>query len=75
MSKVGWSKSSIAFFISDALNADNTLITSDAALSCKKRWKDTQCIKCFEWSPHVDWYKIPLSIEELIKEKEEVSGK
>ena len=39
MSKVGWSESSIAFFMSGALNAENTLITSDAGLPCKKMWK------------------------------------
>lgn len=49
----------------------NTFDTQGVCPNCKKRWKDTQCIKCFEWSPHEDWYIIPLNVEELAKEKQE----
>ncbi|MBC8111190.1 MAG: hypothetical protein H7Y04_09050 [Verrucomicrobia bacterium] len=56
----------------------NTFDTQGICPNCKKRWKDTQCPGpgfpggCGAWSPHVDWYKVSLNIDELfIEEKNE----
>ncbi len=34
----------------------NTFDTAGRCPNCGKVWKDTQCLKCQQWSPHLDWY-------------------
>jgi hypothetical protein len=50
----------------------NTFATQGICPGCGKRWKDTQCIQwnCQAWSPHVDWYVIPLNLGELLEAEE-----
>ena len=40
--------------------------------SCKKVWEYTQCIDCYKWSPHLDWYENLDDIVQEIKEEMEV---
>ena len=53
----------------------NTFETQGVCPKCNKRWLDTQCPGpgypggCGEWSPHVDWYNIPLNIESFFEQK------
>ncbi len=35
----------------------NTFITGGRCPSCGIIWKDTQCLSCRKWSPHIDWYR------------------
>lgn len=35
----------------------NTFDTGGRCPKCSKQWKDTQCLSCQQWSPHLDWYK------------------
>ena len=34
----------------------NTFDTAARCPKCHKVWKDTQCLSCLKWSPHLDWY-------------------
>ena len=42
--------------------------------NCKKQFKDTQCIACSEFSPHLDWYRNldAWLLQELQKIREQV---
>ena len=35
----------------------NTFDTAAKCPSCGKQWKDTQCLSCSKFSPHLDWYR------------------
>ena len=39
------------------LHAWNTFDTEGVCPACDRRWTETQCLGCQEWSPHRDWYK------------------
>ncbi len=34
----------------------NTFDTGGVCPGCMREWKDTQCLKCKQWSPHSEWY-------------------
>jgi hypothetical protein len=34
----------------------NTFDTRGICPGCDAKWRDTQCLRCQEWSPHEDWY-------------------
>jgi hypothetical protein len=34
----------------------NTFDTRGVCPSCGRKWAETQCLRCAEWSPHDDWY-------------------
>jgi hypothetical protein len=38
------------------LFAWNTFETGGRCPACQRQWHDTQCLECFEWSAHLDWY-------------------
>ena len=38
-------------------NVWNTFSTGGRCPGCGKIYKDTQCISCHKWSPHLDWYE------------------
>lgn len=44
----------------------NTFDTAAQCPACKKQWKDTCCLSCQEWSPHLDWYK---NLDEWLEEE------
>lgn len=35
----------------------NTFDTAGLCPACGKQWADTQCLRCHQWSKHVDWYE------------------
>jgi hypothetical protein len=35
----------------------NTFATSGRCPGCQHQWQWTSCLRCAEWSPHVDWYE------------------
>lgn len=35
----------------------NTFHTGGKCPRCKRQWEHTQCLNCWKWSPHIDWYK------------------
>jgi hypothetical protein len=35
----------------------NTFDTRGKCPQCSHRWLDTQCMACFQWSLHEDWYE------------------
>ena len=38
------------------LHVWNTFDTGGVCPACGHVWRDTQCRRCHEWSPHADWY-------------------
>jgi hypothetical protein len=36
----------------------NTFDTRGVCPACRFAWQDTQCLRCHEWSPHIEWYAI-----------------
>lgn len=34
----------------------NTFETMGRCPKCGKQWRDTCCLACSRWSPHLDWY-------------------
>ena len=34
----------------------NTFDTGGVCPGCDAAWKETQCLKCHQWSLHKDWY-------------------
>ncbi len=41
----------------NCLTRFDTFETTAICPNCKKQFKDTQCISCAEFSPHLDWYR------------------
>jgi hypothetical protein len=37
-------------------HAWNTFDTHGVCPSCATAWRETQCLRCNEWSPHEQWY-------------------
>jgi hypothetical protein len=35
----------------------NTFDTRGVCPSCRYAWRETQCLRCHQWSLHVDWYE------------------
>ncbi|WP_462264835.1 hypothetical protein [Mucilaginibacter sp.] len=56
----------------------NTFDTAGRCPQCSKIWKDTQCLECHCWNPHLDWYDgLDEAINKLkqeIKEAWELAG-
>lgn len=46
----------------------NTFETCGVCPQCGKNWEDTQCLACWQWSPHKDWYHETLP--DAVKEEE-----
>jgi hypothetical protein len=34
----------------------NTFDTRGICPACDAAWRETQCLRCQQWSPHDDWY-------------------
>lgn len=34
----------------------NTFETMGRCPQCGKQWRETCCLECKKWSPHLDWY-------------------
>jgi hypothetical protein len=39
-------------------SAWNTFETRGRCPSCDHQWRFTACLKCGDWSPHIEWYEI-----------------
>ena len=42
----------------------NTFETCGVCPGCGKDWKDTMCLACNGWSPHIEWYHEQALVEE-----------
>ena len=74
--KCQWKPDGAAHWMCTCGHSWNTFDTQGKCPACSKEWKMTQCPGpgypggCGKLSPHIDWYKIPLDIEELMEEIE-----
>lgn len=41
----------------ECLHSWNTFDTGGKCPSCGKQWLHTACLRCHQWSRHVDWYE------------------
>lgn len=56
----------------ECLHAWNTFDTAGRCPRCHRQWKDTQCLSCGAWSPHLDWYQdLDGQLEDALAEMEE----
>ncbi len=46
----------------------NTFDTHGRCPGCSQVWRDTQCLACYRWSKHHDWYR-DLPPVELLEEE------
>lgn len=46
--------------IGDCATVWNTFWTGGVCPGCGYAWRNTQCLRCGEMSPHKDWYHEPL---------------
>ena len=35
----------------------NTFETAGRCPACDRKWTDTACLRCGQWSPHEEWYE------------------
>lgn len=52
----------------------NTFWTRGICPGCSYAWQDTQCLACFEMSPHESWYHYPDDRDSEMSETEEDAG-
>ena len=73
--KCHWEPDGKAYWQCSCGHVWDTFSTQGVCPKCHKRWQDTSCILhaggCTAWSPHIDWYHIPLDMEKLLEKKEE----
>jgi hypothetical protein len=67
--KCNWEPDGGAYWQCTCYYVWNTFETGGRCPACGKVWKDTQCISCDRWSPHLDWYKGLESIVDVLKEE------
>jgi hypothetical protein len=54
--KCGWEPRADDVWTCDCGHLWNTFETRGVCPACAHAWRDTQCPRCHEWSPHDDWY-------------------
>lgn len=66
--KCRWEPESDSLWGCDCGHAWNTFDTAGRCPSCGVVWRDTECLSCFYWSKHHDWYHdlAPIDIDEYI---------
>lgn len=55
--RCGWEPGRDDLWMCTCLHAWNTFDTAGVCPACSRRWTETQCLRCGEWSPHVRWYE------------------
>lgn len=55
--KCDWEPHKSSLWQCSCSHAWNTFDTAGQCPKCGKQWKDTQCLSCSKWSPHIDWYR------------------
>ncbi len=54
--KCGWQPGASDLWMCGCGCSWHTFDTGGRCPDCGRRWQDTQCLRCGEWSPHRDWY-------------------
>ena len=70
--KCGWEPDGKPYWRCSCGHLWDTFSTGGRCPRCKKVWEKTQCITCFKWSPHLDWYN---GLDDVMKELKEAIKK
>ncbi len=55
--KCEWEPSATDLWVCTCDHRWNTFDTAARCPNCNKQWKDTQCLACHKYAPHLDWYR------------------
>lgn len=55
--RCGWEPGRHDLWTCSCLHSWNTFDTGGVCPACDKKWSETQCRRCQEWSRHDDWYE------------------
>jgi phage FluMu protein Com len=55
--RCGWEPRAEDRWICSCLHVWNTFDTGGICPACGRKWFETRCPRCKEWSPHADWYE------------------
>jgi hypothetical protein len=55
--RCSWEPGRHDLWMCTCLRAWNTFDTGGVCPACSRRWTETQCLRCGEWSLHVRWYE------------------
>lgn len=55
--KCGWEPERESLWMCSCLHTWNTFDTAGRCPACGRRWMDTCCLRCHQWSPHREWYE------------------
>jgi len=54
--RCGWEPERDSRWSCSCLHSWNTFDTEGRCPSCGRKWAETQCLRCHQWSPHREWY-------------------
>jgi hypothetical protein len=55
--RCGWEPGRDDLWMCTCFHAWNTFDTGGVCPACSRRWTETQCLRCGQWSLHVRWYQ------------------
>ncbi|MGH9320706.1 MAG: hypothetical protein ACRD21_10115 [Vicinamibacteria bacterium] len=55
--KCGWEPRRDSLWSCSCFHAWNTFDTRGLCPECGRKWVETQCPRCHEWSRHEEWYE------------------
>jgi hypothetical protein len=55
--RCSWEPGRDDLWMCTCLHSWNTFDTGGVCPACDRRWTETQCLRCQDWSPHGDWYE------------------
>jgi len=55
--KCGWEPERDSRWSCSCLHSWNTFDTEGLCPACGRKWVETQCLRCHQWSPHREWYE------------------
>jgi hypothetical protein len=54
--RCGWQPGRNDRWMCTCLHVWNTFETRGVCPGCDRTWRETQCLRCHQWSPHEAWY-------------------
>jgi hypothetical protein len=54
--RCAWEPERASLWMCTCLHTWNTFDTKGKCPACGRQWRETCCLRCHQWSPHLDWY-------------------